>query len=63
MKITEINVPTGEVLERNMTKAEIAAREAEEAARLAAETEKLAAKEALLAKLGITVEEANILLG
>ena len=65
----EINCETGEVIERPLTADEIAANEAAaaqaEADRLAAEAEaeaKAAAKAELLAKLGITAEEAALLL-
>ena len=66
----EINCETGEVTERPLTAEEIAANEAAaaqaEADRKAAEAEadrKAKAKEALLAKLGMTAEEAALLLG
>ena len=65
----EINCETGEVIERPLTADEIAANEAAaaqaEADRLTAEAEaqaKAAAKADLLAKLGITAEEAALLL-
>ena len=65
----EINCETGEVIERPLTADEIAANEAAaaqaEADRLAAEAEaeaKATAKAELLAKLGITAEEAALLL-
>ena len=65
----EVNCTTGEVIERPLTADEIAANEAAaaqaEADRLAAEAEaeaKAAAKADLLAKLGITAEEAALLL-
>ena len=65
----EINCETGEVIERPLTADEIAANEAAaaqaEADRLAAEAEaeaKAAAKADLLTKLGITAEEAALLL-
>jgi len=65
----EVNCATGEVIERPLTADEIAANEAAaaqaEADRLAAEAEaeaKAAAKADLLAKLGITAEEAALLL-
>ena len=65
----EINCETGEVVERPLTADEIAANEAAaaqaEADRLAAEAEaeaKAQAKAELLAKLGITAEEAALLL-
>ena len=66
----EINCETGEVIERPLTADEIAANEAAaaqaEADRLAAEAEaatKAQAKAALLAKLGISEDEAKLLLG
>jgi len=65
----EINCETGEVIERPLTADEIAANEAAaaqaEADRLAAEAEaeaKAQAKADLLAKLGITEDEAKLLL-
>jgi len=66
----EINCETGEVIERPLTADEIKANEAAaaqaEADRLAAQAEadaKAAAKADLLAKLGITADEAALLLG
>jgi hypothetical protein len=66
MKIVEVNCETGEETLRDATKAEkdeakarqemVAAREDEEAA-------KATAKAALLTKLGLTAEEAQLLLG
>jgi hypothetical protein len=65
----EINCETGEVIERPLTADEIAANEEAaaqaEADRVAAEAEaatKAQAKAALLEKLGITAEEAALLL-
>jgi hypothetical protein len=65
----EINCTTGEVIERPLTAEEIAANEAAaaqaEADRLAAEAEaavKAEAKAALLVQLGITEEQAKLLL-
>lgn len=70
MKITEkeFNALTGEttVTERDETAAEKKQREAFEAEALARQAEaesKAAAKAALLNKLGITAEEAQLLLG
>lgn len=60
------NVETGEITEREMTAEEIAQREADEAAALAekeAQAAALAKRQALLDKLGITEEEAKLLLG
>ena len=66
----EVNCATGEVIERPLTADEIAANEAAqaqaEADKAAADKEaaaKAVAKAALLAKLGITADEANLLLG
>ena len=65
----EVNCATGEVVERPLTAEEIAQREADAAAFAAAEHEKevaaaeaAEAKAALLAKLGITEDEAKLLL-
>lgn len=64
-KTIEINVETGVVVERERTSAEIAARadyiskvEAEQTAA----AEKAVARQALLDKLGITEDEAKLLL-
>jgi hypothetical protein len=66
MKIYEHNTETGVAEERDMTAAEVKQWEADkakaEADRLEAET-KADAKAALLTKLGITAEEAALLLG
>lgn len=59
------NVETGEIFEREMTDAEFTqwqADQAAEAAREAAEAQKAADKAALLEKLGITEDEAKLLL-
>ena len=64
MKI-EANVTTGEVIEREMTEVEIAqdlANQAAAATQEAAAASKAAEKSALLAKLGITEDEAKLLL-
>jgi hypothetical protein len=65
----EINCETGEVIERPLTADEIAANEAAaaqaEAERLAAEAEaaaKAEAKQEVLDRLGLTAEEAALLL-
>lgn len=60
-----VNVETGEEVEREMTAAELAQRKADEAAfqaELQAKAELAASKSALLEKLGITEEEAKLLL-
>jgi uncharacterized membrane protein YkoI len=69
MKI-EVNATTGEVLERELTTDELNqealdhASVAEiEAVKLASEAEKADAKVALLERLGITEDEAKLLLG
>ena len=59
------NVETNEIIDREMTDAEFAAYEAEQAAQATAQAEaeaKATAKAALLTKLGITAEEAKLLL-
>ena len=64
--ITIHNVSTGEIVEREMTAEELAQWEsgqAEAEARQNAEAQKATAKAALLAKLGITEDEARLLLG
>ncbi len=65
----EVNCATGEVVERPLTAEELAQREADAAAFAAAKHEEEAAaaeaavaKAALLAKLGITEDEAKLLL-
>ena len=66
MKITEHNVETGEITQRNATKEELAQAAKDQAelnARLAQEAAKAEAKIALLKKLGITEDEARLLLG
>ena len=65
MKIIDHNVETGEVIERDMTKAEAdqyAKDQAEKAAQLADIEAKAVAKTALLNRLGITADEAALLL-
>ena len=65
-----INAITGEVIERDFTEeelaqraADIAAAEQAEAERIAAEEEKASARAALLERLGISEDEARLLLG
>ncbi len=60
------NQATDEVIDREMNDAEFAAYEAEQAAEFARQAEaatKAAQRQALLTRLGITEEEARILLG
>jgi hypothetical protein len=60
------NTETNEVIDREMTAAEFAQYEADQAAQAAAKAEataKAAQRQALLTRLGITEEEARILLG
>ena len=59
------NIETGEIIEREMNAQELAQLEidkADEAAHEAAEAQKAADKAALLTKLGITDNEAKLLL-
>lgn len=59
------NVETGEIIDREMTNAEFAAYQADQKIRQDEETiaaQKVANKLALLDKLGITEEEAKLLL-
>ena len=61
-----VNVETGEELEREMTDAEFSeyeANQAAQAAKAAEEAAKAQARQALLDKLGITEDEAKLLLG
>jgi len=65
MKITEINVETNEIVERNFTALELEQYEADQAAqaaRLAEAEAKAQAKAELLQRLGITEDEAKLLL-
>jgi hypothetical protein len=65
-QIKEYNCETGEEIVRDATAAEIAQikKDADEFARIKAEAEaKAAEKQALLDKLGITADEAKLLLG
>jgi AmiR/NasT family two-component response regulator len=64
--ITIHNTETGEIIEREMNEAELAQHQidaAAEKARIAEAKAKAKAKAALLEKLGITEEEAKLLLG
>ena len=65
-KILEHNVETDEIVERDMTEEELAqqAKDAKaEAERIANAQAQAAARAALLDKLGITEDEAKLLLG
>jgi len=65
MKILEHNATTGEVIERDMTAAEAAQLkkdEAEKAAQIAKIEADARAKADLLTRLGITADEARLLL-
>jgi hypothetical protein len=60
------NVETNEIIDREMTDAEFAQYQADQAAQAAKQAEseaKATAKAALLTRLGITAEEAQLLLG
>jgi ParB-like chromosome segregation protein Spo0J len=66
MKILEHNVETNEVIERDMTDAELVQYEIDEAAKAAnaaAQEEKATARQAVLDRLGLTEEEAQLILG
>lgn len=59
------NVETGEIIEKQLTAAELTQLQkstADDAAMMAARAEAIAAKEAVLSKLGLTAEEAAALL-
>jgi len=60
--ITVHNVTTGEIKIEEMTEEEVSKRVAESAAALAAEAAKASEKAALLERLGITQDEAKLLL-
>jgi hypothetical protein len=60
------NVETDEIIDREMNDAEFAQYEADQAAHAARQAEaeaKVAEKQALLDRLGITADEAKLLLG
>lgn len=64
--VFEVDALTGEVIERAFTPEELAQREADaaaEAERQAAAAERAAARAALLDRLGLTEDEAVLLLG
>ena len=60
--ITIHNVTTGEIKTQEMTAQQIAQRETDDATKNAAEAQKAADKAALLEKLGITDDQAKLLL-
>jgi len=65
MKILDHNVETGKIIERDATKEELAVAKETKASAVAEKTEaeaKAIAKAALLERLGITAEEASLLL-
>lgn len=65
MKILEHNVETGEAVERDMTSEELAQAKIDakdEADRIKAKADEATAKQAILDRLGITAEEAALLL-
>jgi hypothetical protein len=60
------NISTGQITDREMTDAEFAIYEAEQAAEATRQAEaeaKAAARQAILDRLGLTEEEARLLLG
>jgi 3-oxoacyl-ACP reductase-like protein len=70
MQIKIHNIETGEIIEREMNAQELAQWEAAKAAAIAAaqaeaaaQAQAAAARQALLDKLGITADEAKLLLG
>ncbi len=66
MKIKEHNIETGEIIERDFNADELAQYEKDLAAQEAADAEQAAKAEqraALLQRLGITADEAKLLLG
>jgi hypothetical protein len=66
MIIKEHNIETGEIIEREMNAKELLQYKADQAeieSKALAEAQKAADKTALLAKLGITEDEARLLLG
>ncbi len=65
-KLTIHNADTGEIIERELNDAELAQHEADLAVAAARKADKVAkesAKAALLERLGITADEAALLLG
>jgi hypothetical protein len=62
MKITEHNIETGEVIERDMTEDEIAALEKVRKEFTSAQKSKADKKAEILDRLGISADEADLLL-
>lgn len=65
LKVREHNLETGEIIDRDMTSEELLKWEADKAvleAKAIEETNKTTAKAALLSKLGISEDEAKLLL-
>ena len=65
-KITEHDATTGEIIERNLNAdeaAQVVADKAEAVAQAKATADKAAARQAVLDRLGITADEAALLLG
>lgn len=63
MFIQQHNCETGEIIQRQLTDDEIAKRDAEYQADQEAKAIKMAARKAILDRLGLTEEEARLLLG
>lgn len=66
MLITEHNVKTGKIVERKMNADELKQYDTEQAERIAAEAQaeaKATARQAILDRLGLTADEAKLLLG
>lgn len=61
--IIEHNVETGEIVKREMSAEELAQWESDKAAVVAETAAKAAARQAILDRLGITADEAQLLLG
>lgn len=63
MFIQEHNCETGEITQRKLTTAEIKQRKDEYDAQIAADQAKAVARQAILDRLGLTSDEAKLLLG
>ena len=63
MFIQEHNCETGEITQRELTAKEIKDREKQRQADIAATESKTAARQLILDKLGLTADEARLLLG